>query len=179
MITFEPFPKIARLSREIVVTEKLDGTNAQVIITEDGEIGAASRSRLIYPGKEDNYGFAGWVERNKAELLKLGPGRHFGEWWGQGIQRGYNQTTKRFSLFNVNRWGGDDRPACCDVVPTIYVGAFSTDAIDTALAYLADVGSLAAPGFTKPEGVVVYHTASGFLFKKTLDNDAQPKGVIK
>ena len=35
---FEGFPKIARLSREIVVTEKIDGTNARVCITEDGRI---------------------------------------------------------------------------------------------------------------------------------------------
>lgn len=32
MIEFNPFPKMARLSREIIITEKLDGTNAQVNI---------------------------------------------------------------------------------------------------------------------------------------------------
>ena len=54
---FIPFPKIARLSRLAIVTEKIDGTNAQVTITEDGDIFAGSRSRWITP-EDDNYGFA-------------------------------------------------------------------------------------------------------------------------
>ena len=33
---FQDFPKMARLSRDIIVTEKIDGTNAQVYIGEDG-----------------------------------------------------------------------------------------------------------------------------------------------
>ena len=78
---FIPFPKIARLSRLAIVSEKIDGTNAQVLITEDGDIFAGSRSRWITP-EDDNYGFARWVEGNKDTLLKLGPGRHMGEWWG-------------------------------------------------------------------------------------------------
>jgi hypothetical protein len=36
-------------------------------------------------------------------------------------------------------------------------------------------GSLAAPGFLKPEGVVVYHTAGNTLFKATIEDDAMPK----
>ena len=96
---FIAFPKIARLRRDCVITEKLDGTNAQIVI-QDGEIVAVgSRSRWITPGKDtDNYGFAGWVEQNRAELLGLGDGTHFGEWWGSGIQRNYGLTEKRFSL---------------------------------------------------------------------------------
>ena len=31
---FEPFPKIARMKREQIITEKIDGTNAQVYIRE-------------------------------------------------------------------------------------------------------------------------------------------------
>ena len=34
---YRPFTKIARLSREMVITEKIDGTNACVYIGEDGE----------------------------------------------------------------------------------------------------------------------------------------------
>lgn len=48
-----------------------------------------SRTRWITP-EDDNYGFAKWANENKEELLKLGIGQHFGEWWGSGIQRGYN-----------------------------------------------------------------------------------------
>lgn len=176
-ITFEPFPKIARLFRNCVITEKLDGTNAQVIVTEDGQVAAGSRNRLIFPGA-DNFGFAKWVEENKEELRKLGPGRHFGEWWGQGIQRGYGLTEKRFSLFNVARWRDDAvRPACCHVVPELYVGEFHSDVVRGVLAGLRMVGSTAAPGFKNPEGVIVWHEASRQLFKVTLDNDALPKSV--
>jgi hypothetical protein len=65
-------------------------------------------------------------EEHRDDLLTLGPGRHFGEWWGAGIQRRYGLTEKRFSLFNVTRWG-EARPACCHVVPTLYRGPFSDD----------------------------------------------------
>ena len=78
---FKGFPKMARLSREIIVTEKIDGTNAQVFITDDGDVMAGSRTRWIYPG-DDNFGFAAWVQEHRDELLTLGPGQHFGEWWG-------------------------------------------------------------------------------------------------
>ena len=100
---FIEFPKIARLARECIVTEKIDGTNGVICITEDGDLFAGSRSQWITPA-QDNYGFAKWVEGNKAELLKLGPGYHYGEWWGQGIQRNYSLREKRWSLFNVSRW---------------------------------------------------------------------------
>lgn len=174
---FEPFPKLARLSREVIITEKLDGTNAQIAIDEDGNIRAGSRTRWIYPSN-DNFGFALWVEQNKSELLKLGPGRHFGEWWGQGIQRKYDLDEKRFSLFNVTRWRDNpDLPACCHVVPTLYTGIFMTQAVVAALGILELNGSQAAPGFMRPEGIVIYHTASRQLFKKTLENDDVPKSL--
>jgi hypothetical protein len=173
---FIEFPKIARLSREIIVTEKIDGTNAQVFIGEDGEMRAGSRTRWITP-EDDNYGFARWVAANKEELQKLGPGSHFGEWWGAGIQRKYGLAEKRFSLFNVGRWADPElRPACCHVVPELYRGNFDTAMIAGALTLLGANGSAAAPGFANPEGVVIYHTAARQLFKKTLHKDESPKG---
>lgn len=178
---FVPFPKIARLSRDIIITEKLDGTNAQVHISEDGDITAGSRSRWITT-KDDNYGFARWVEGNKTELLKLGPGGHFGEWWGKGIQRGYKLQGKRFSLFNVSRWDDllteDNRPLCCSVVPILYKGEFDTIIIKQVLADLENHGSYASPGFMDPEGIVIFHSASRQLFKKTIKGDESPKGLI-
>jgi hypothetical protein len=191
MNTFEPFPKLARLSRGCVVTEKLDGTNAQVFIVKDhadhyanGEpiyvaqfddlyVYAGSRTRPITPGKlTDNYGFAAWVQANAEELLKLGEGRHFGEWYGKGIQRGYGLNERRFALFNTDRWqdGRQPRPACCDVVPVLHQGEFSTSAIDNCMAHLKACGSSAVEGFMDPEGIVVYHAASRASFKKTFDD---------
>lgn len=176
---FVPFPKIARLNREAIVTEKLDGTNAQVHVTDAGDIIAGSRNRWLTP-ENDNYGFARWVEGNKAELLKLGPGHHFGEWWGLGIQRGYGLHERRFSLFNTARWNGvEERPACCGVVLVLYTGLFEQTCPAFWIATLSGVGSYAAPGFRFPEGIVIYHKASGTLFKKLIDNDEQPKGAAK
>lgn len=191
---FQDFPKMARLARDVIVTEKIDGTNAQVFIAEDGTMLAGSRTRWITPA-DDNFGFAAWVEANREELLKLGPGRHFGEWWGKGIQRGYGLNERRFSLFNATRWADgepepipslDPRaepkmqerpPACCHVVPVLIRGPFRTDAIDHCLDILRERGSYAAPGFMKPEGVVVFHTAGNVGFKKTIEKDELPKAL--
>ena len=188
MIDFVEFPKIARFSREIVITEKLDGTNASICITEDGQFLTGSRTRWITP-QDDNYGFAAWAQAHKEDLMQLGPGTHFGEWWGQGIQRKYNVGEKRFSLFNVSRWVryGDPfiagekptpAPACCHIVPVLYRGEFDTRAIAHALVTLQVEGSRAAPGFMKPEGIVIFHTAGNYLFKKTIEKDEIPKGMI-
>ncbi len=182
MIEFKEFPKIARIKRNVVVTEKIDGTNAAVVISDDGlEIGAQSRSKLITP-TDDNYGFARWVEENKAELLKLGPGHHYGEWWGAGIQRRYGMTEKRFSLFNVGRWSDDSvRPACCHVVPVIANGLPEEgfDIVGQALEKLKVNGSFAAPGFMQPEGIIIYHCASRMYFKMTIEKDEEWKGKSK
>lgn len=172
---FTPFPKIKRISRDMVITEKLDGTNASISIGEDGSILAGSRTRWITP-ENDNYGFARWVEDNRQDLLKLGPGHHFGEWWGKGIQRGYNQIQKRFSLFNVSKWEDPNvRPTCCDVVPVMCRSTFDTAVIDVCLQKLKTEGSLAAPGYPYPEGIIIFHTASNYLFKKTIENDDKHK----
>jgi hypothetical protein len=170
---FQPFPKIARLSRECIVTEKIDGTNAQIHISEDGEIRAGSRTRWITPA-DDNYGFATWVEKNREDLLTLGPGAHFGEWWGSGIQRRYGQTQKIFSLFNTTRWL-EGLPGTCRVVPVLFQGPFDTQVIQEVLDDLASKGSQASPGFMQPEGVVIFHCASRQLFKKTILGDEAPK----
>jgi hypothetical protein len=173
---FLPFQKIPRLSRECVVTEKLDGTNASVYIGDSGEFLTGSRTRWITP-EDDNYGFARWAQENKDELLKLGPGHHFGEWWGAGVQRRYGLAEKRFSLFNTHRWSDElgARPACCHVVPVLYQGPFTTYFVEETLKALAEIGSKAAPGFMDPEGIIVYHAASGALFKKTVKGDEEGK----
>jgi hypothetical protein len=172
---FEAFPKIARLRRNIFITEKIDGTNAQVFVGEDGLVRAGSRSRWISP-EDDNFGFARWVAEHADGLRELGPGRHYGEWWGAGIQRRYGLTEKRFSLFNTGRWSSE-RPACCHVVPVLYEGLFSTDAVEAALESLRANGSAASPGFMKPEGIIVYVAHARQYFKVTLEKDDEPKSL--
>lgn len=195
MNEFKEFPKIPRYSRECIITEKIDGTNASVIVARaDGQevlpggcvavtgaypaiytVTAGSRTRLICPA-DDNHGFAAWVWANARELaLGLGEGTHFGEWWGRGINRGYGLQKKRFSLFNVSRWG-EVRPACCHVVPVLARGMFSSSIVEAAVEGLRSSGSHAAPGFKNPEGVVIYHTAGNLMFKKTLEKDEEWKG---
>lgn len=196
---FTEFPKMARLSREVIITEKIDGTNASIFIyplsleeiiddqlpadvidVVDGfTIRAGSRSKYITP-KQDNYGFAAWVKANSKELVKLGEGRHFGEWWGSGIQRGYGMKEKVFSLFNVERWTSDEiRPACCRVVPELWRGSMDdvNQAAVSSIELLRIHGSQAAPKFMNPEGIVIYHTAGNVGFKKTIDKDELPKTV--
>lgn len=171
---FEEFPKMARLSRRIIITEKIDGTNAQICIGEDGSVKFGSRTRWITP-EDDNYGFARWATGNLDELMQLGPGRHFGEWWGAGIQRNYGVGEKRFSLFNTSRWL-EDRPACCGVVPVLFDGIWNGEEPFEMLEFLRREGSQAAPGFMRPEGIVVYHVAGNVGFKKTLEKDEMSKG---
>lgn len=172
---FRAFPKIARFNREVIVTEKIDGTHASIHVAEDGTLTAGSRNQWITPAA-DNFGFARWVADHADSLRALGPGQHFGEWWGAGIQRRYGLTEKRFSLFNVSRWESEDRPSCCHVVPVLWRGLFADLDIRGVLADLQRTGSHAAPRFMQPEGVVVVHLAGGVGFKMTILKDEYPKG---
>lgn len=185
---FEPFPKIPRLFRECQITEKIDGTNAGIRFeeadTEQGwTITCQSRKRIITPS-DDNAGFARWAFGWAAELWSvLGPGLHFGEWWGQGIQRGYDGHGKTFSLFNAHRWlpTADQVRAVpgLDIVPLLYQGTFTTDRVRSALIYLEINGSEAAPGYARPEGVIVWHSAARQMFKALIESDDQPKGTAR
>jgi len=206
---FVDFKKIPRLSRDIIVTEKLDGSNGQIYIAKEEELTslddyffieehllarkdnllmfAGSRNRWLQIGKQtDNMAFASWVKENAEELFQLGEGRHFGEWYGKGIQRGYGLEEKRFALFNVSKWVAKDdfitiekqqhAPACCSVVPVMYEGPFDTTTINDVLDILKKNGSLAVHGYMNPEGICIYHTAAGQYFKKTIENDEKHKG---
>lgn len=179
MTDFKPFGKIPRWdgAQHIVITEKIDGTNAQIWINDDcNELKCGSRSRWITPD-DDNYGFASWAERNKDALFQLGKGTHFGEWWGLGIQRSYNLKRKQFSLFNSLRWNTDEQRERLrsipdvSVVPVLYQGPFNESAIEETLANLGKNGSVASPGFQNPEGIVICMTVSRSLFKKTFGDN--------
>ena len=196
---FQAWPKTPRLNRQMVVTEKLDGTNAAVVIAPaegfaasdpdvieimevagvDHVVCAQSRKRFVTP-QSDNFGFARWVSENAPGLVEaLGPGTHFGEWWGQGIQRGYGLKEKRFSLFNTNRWEYNDPrhegvPGL-GTVPVLFTGLFDSSIINDIVTYDLEE-SYAAPGFNNPEGVVVWHDAARQSFKVLKENDDIPKG---
>lgn len=208
MIQFEEFKKIPRLNRDCTITEKIDGTNGQIVIqpsilgadtdnqpltkvtVNDVEyyVWAGSRNRWVYPGKGlDNSGWAAWVlERVEGLVEILGEGRHYGEFWGAGIQRKYGLVgnDKRFSLFNTSKWlpvlrgretGGLPIPAGLGVVPVLYEGLFKTREVEDQIFRLRTFGSLCVPGYMDAEGVVVYHHAAGSYFKVTLKDDDKPK----
>jgi hypothetical protein len=161
---FQSWPKIPRWENETyVITEKIDGTNGCIIVTDWGDVFAQSRSKILDETKRgDNFGFCKWVVGNKESLLCLGVGHHFGEWWGQGIQRNYGLTERRFSMFNI--WH-DNIPECVHRVPVIektYEKAFSR---------LQENGSIAAPGFMKPEGFVMSATQNRGVRYKVLMNE--------
>ena len=141
---------------------------------------AASRNRYLFqPAFADNYGFGAWVGAHRERLRALGPGRHYGEWWGHGIGRKYGQERRRFSLFNTARWNPAHLESVgladlVETVPVLHVGALGD--VEGVVQALHQNGSVAAPGFMKPEGVVIYHTASKSMFKRLLENDDAPKG---
>lgn len=192
---FQPWPKIARWNREILVTEKIDGSNAQVRFTPvttpvdeahavdvfNGAVGpvalhVGSRKRWLQPGKQtDNFGFAAWCAEHRDELYALlGDGGHYGEWYGVGIQRGYGLHERRLALFNTRLTLEDCTIPNVDIVPTIHEGPVvdPNQFIDA----LQAQGSILVPG-APAEGIVVYHKAAGTGFKILCEGDDIPKGV--
>lgn len=206
---FKSWPSIPRMSKErAVVTEKIDGSNSAVrirqhispdewitmptrMVTDSSgdswDIWAQSRKRLLQPTKEgDNFGFARWVTDNAEALVRvLGPGDHYGEWWGQGIQRSYGLSERRFSLFNAPRWFETLHPTEARseisnlyIVPTLFMGDFYDLPIKELRDALVEKGSQAVPGF-KSEGMVVYLREVNASYKVLLENDTIHKWETK
>lgn len=209
---FKAWPKTPRYANEeMTITEKIDGTNAAVCIfpVDDQEallrdgvpegfevakiegsdtvyiFGAQSRNRMITPSKgNDNAGFAAWAYENWQPLIEtLGYGRHYGEWWGSGIQGGYGlpKGKKRFSLFDVWRWkDGFDvtiAPEELHLVPILYTGPASDFAVEAALHQLKLHGSVASPGFENPEGVIISYKLTRQSYKAFVKDDGIPKSL--
>jgi hypothetical protein len=218
---YPKFRSIPRLHRDVILSEKIDGTNGLVEIikvadtkavenlTDDEKNGivafdanddpfivrAGSRNRWI-TREDDNFGFAQWVWEHADALTALGEGKHYGEWFGKGIQSGYGLDEKRFALFNTDRWydpraeGADwdqeqfpkaqPAPEGVTVVPVLAIvpGQNLNHAVNTALHILESKGSILVPGFMNPEGVVAFHRGSQTYFKATVKNDEKPKSLV-
>lgn len=186
-VPFHPFHKICRASRlTFEITEKIDGTNGVIYISDDlKQILAGCRTRWLINKKDENFGFKSWVEENKEDLLSLGPGYHYGEWAGKGINRNYKLEDKKFFLFNNHRWrNSDDKPECCEVVPLLYLGE-GYDKLLEALPLCEETlrkhGSIAVPEFMEPEGLVVYSKELNNSFKVIFPEfeDKPKKKMIK
>jgi hypothetical protein len=173
--TYPSFPSIQRLSSEtITITEKIDGTNGLIHVSDDGVVTAGARNGWITPEK-DNFGFARWVAEHASELVKLGPGYHYGEWYGSGIQRRYGLTERRFASFE---WWRDDLIPIVQKVPVLYQGTWNPGLFDSMVDMLSSAGSVLVPGFMDPEGIVIQfesECARQAKFKKFCKNDLIPK----
>jgi hypothetical protein len=206
----------------MIITEKIDGTNAQLniastpyedffegglwsiageqdgwqylhhpqagyVITDTDQnmmIRIGSRNRWINPdaiaGKgSDNFGFAHWAWTNITELSKLGVGRHYGEWYGRGVQKCYpSVTTKAWALFEHQRHIGayiamkegheTAFPSVCELVPLLFKGGYDTNIIELTMASLQETGSLLCNG-DAAEGVVVDIPHTDFKQKLTFN----------
>lgn len=164
---FVAWPKIPRAKdNSILITEKMDGTNACVYI-RDGELAAVqSRKRLITP-EDDNFGFAAWAHENEEGLVQLGEGRHYGEWCGPGIQKNPHELDKRyFYLFNVER-PVETLPDCVRQVATLYRGPYTDEVV---YEVFWDLQQDAIERGYKPEGVIVYYRLFRQSFKLTYEN---------
>ncbi len=165
--------------------------------SESWVLRAGSRNRWLTRAA-DNYGFAKWVQENDRELMMLGEGMHYGEWFGSGIQHGYGLPNgdKRFALFNTGRWvymsaGVYDKNSVdhtktpvvvngLTVVPQLYYGpardAGGNCMIEQTAKRLQFGGSEAVRGYDNPEGVMVYFEAMKQYAKVPFD--PSPKGQI-
>lgn len=189
MLEFEPFPKIGRINATATITEKIDGTNAQIQFDGWGGMLVGSRKREIHPEGSvfdldtkknikgtDNFGFAKWAYDNQSALYDfLGLGRHYGEWAGHGIQREYGLEEKRFFLFNSGRFGPGKQEIpedLCriglDTVPVLYDGPLGKDSIEIVMHNLKKFGSR-VNHYVNPEGVIVYLHGSRTYFKDTYE----------
>jgi hypothetical protein len=175
-IEFSAWPKTTRY-KDVIITEKIDGTNACIIIEED-DFGVQSRKQMITPDR-DNFGFAGWAYKNQ-DLLRelLGVGRHYGEWWGVGIQRNYGLSHRRFSLFNTGRWKKEQQFDSVPIdgvpvapVPELKIAQLFSFDLDDVMSDLLATGSYAAPGFMKPEGICIFDPETRVVKKKTFEGD--------
>ena len=173
MIPFESFEKIQPFKKLFMsITQKIHGTNGQIYVYKihnSIHVIAGSRNRWLSLDS-DNAGFCRYVEDNREEIIeKLGQGRHFGEWCGNGINAGEGLVDKRFLLFDWQRWSRFSLPESCGIVPVLYTGQFSLDAIDHVMLDLKTNGSRLVPGYMKPEGIVI--ELGDQRFKKVFDTE--------
>ncbi|WP_326554639.1 RNA ligase family protein [Micromonospora sp. NBC_01813] len=155
------------LPRHMTVTELIDGANCCVYIEQRGSgwlVGAQSRNRVLTVDN-DHYGFAEWVSAEAEALVELlGPGRHYGEWWGAGINRNYGLSERRWTPLHPKRQVSAPEIGI-QPLPMLYEGAFTVFMVQEAIEHLRCNGSMAAPGFMEPEGVLIFGGPGWTVFR--------------
>lgn len=201
---FKSWGSTTRENKNKTITEKIDGTNA-CIVAQDGKVTAQSRKRIITPD-DDNYGFAKWVYENAGALLDtLGYGYHYGEWYGEGIQKNpLGIEGKRFALFHATKYteanGFDlERVDGLETVPLLHHGQCDVWTIPNIMQDLDTYGSKVKgaktttvkseiPGFddtmfqfdraANAEGVIIWNNETKTRTKMLLKDDAFHKWEV-
>lgn len=199
MGNFVKWGSTPRLHKGLCINEKINGTNGCVVVY-DGVVRAQSRKRIITPD-DDNFGFAKWVYDNAGALTDvLGWGYHYGEWFGEGIQRNpLGIEGKRFALFNTWFWAKPENAERLEQidglehVPVLYDeeshGPANYYTIPDVIERLWASGSRVVgaaesmpdlwPGRSKQaEGIIVWHRESQQRYKILLENDSLHKGEV-
>lgn len=191
---FRGWGSTTRENKNKTITEKIDGTNGCVVIY-NGQVKAQSRKRIITPD-DDNYGFAKWVYENAGALMDtLGFGYHYGEWFGEGIQKNpLGIEGKRFALFHATKYteaNGFDlsRVDGLETVPLLHHGQCDVWTIPDIMSDLQDFGSKVVGAaqqtvqsnifedlsWTKAadaEGIIIWNNETKTRTKMLLENDA-------
>ena len=180
------FQKLPRFHGQCQITEKIDGTQARIMIKQRSDdeslvvpasvrfgmldIFAGSRRRLLLPEQNDNFAFRAWVAehaRALVEHLQEG-GTYFGEWYGRGIGRDYDLDEKRLVLFSQT----GAVPGLFECVPVLYEGPFSQEAAYYCLERLQKSGSVLVPGYQEPEGIVIAFSVGPFHYRWKMTFDS-------
>lgn len=186
---FKGWGSTPRENKNKTVLEKIDGTNACVVIY-DGQVKAQSRKRMITPD-DDNYGFAKWVYDNAGVLMDtLGFGYHYGEWFGPGIQGNpLGVESKRFALFHATKYTEDNgyelnKVDGLETVPLLHHGQCNIWTIPQIVEDLEMYGSKVKGTATdgtvaaKAEGIIVWNNETKTRTKILLENDAFHKWEV-
>lgn len=186
---FKGWGSTPRENKKKTVLEKIDGTNACVVIY-DGQVKAQSRKRMITPD-DDNYGFAKWVYDNAGVLMDtLGFGYHYGEWFGEGIQKNpLGIEGKRFALFHATKYTEDNgyelnKVDGLETVPLLHHGQCNIWTIPQIVEDLEMYGSKVKGAATdgtvaaKAEGIIVWNNETKTRTKILLENDAFHKWEV-
>lgn len=186
---FKSWGSTTRENKNKTITEKIDGTNA-CIVAQDGKVTAQSRKRIITPD-DDNYGFARWVYDNAGTLLDtLGYGYHYGEWFGEGIQKNpLGIEGKRFALFHPTKYNEKNgyelsKVDGLETVPLLHSGQCGLYTIPQIVEELEMYGSKVVGAAkngavaAKAEGIIIWNNETRTRTKMLLENDAFHKWEV-
>lgn len=181
-LNFSKWPKIPRfLNTKMVITQKMNGTNAQILFEETTNIiqtknkidMSVGRRRGWLSTKEDNFGFHAWASTHKHSLFAvLGRGRHYGEWCGPGIQNGEGLKERKFFSFDPFLEVPKEYKHLIEPVPLLYEGPINISQIKSCLQHLEIFGSVIDKfkefgHFRQPEGIII--NIGGKRFKMYLN----------